>query len=152
MSKTYDQLSTQDAFGYRLRNALHGLQRKLGAAPNVAGQLTRCRELFDSRRAWEDQDLLPSPIPTRSRCDSDKLVAIVLHETKLAIIRWWELIRTGQTTGLDDLIGNLEGYAEHGLGECVVLGGPEDGGIGSPSAVVSAPAGRCPKTVPFGSW
>ena len=127
MVKSYDQLRLQDEFGCRLRKVLHILHHKLGGAPNVAGQLTQCRELFGSRRAWNDQDLLPSPVPTSSRCDSDKLVAIVLHEVKLAIIRWWELIRTGQTTGLDELIGNLEGYAEYGLDECEVLGSPEDG-------------------------
>lgn len=53
--------------------------------------------------------------------------SVVFHEIAVLLDRYWELIRSDQTTGLYSRLTQLEGWAKYGLEECELLGGPTVG-------------------------
>lgn len=122
-----EQRAYWQSLGDRLACAILGIRNRLRMFSNIEGRLMECHNLVLTERAFDGEAHLPGPTPTRRACPSKKPMAIVLYEVKLAIVRWWELIRTGVTIDLNRLLEQLEDYAAYGLDTYEVLGNDADG-------------------------
>lgn len=69
---------------------------------------------------------LPIKMPY-PRCKKPVKLAIVCHDIGTAIKRYWELIRTDDTVGLEALLRKIKDYATHGFRQCEILGSEIDG-------------------------
>ena len=116
--------------GVELRTAISNLRRQLATRPDIT-LLDRLMELVESGKAWNHMGptalgtLLPFIQYAETRTAKPR--AVVFHEIGLALIRYWELVRTSETIGLGRLLQRLEDYGEFGIDSCELLGGPETG-------------------------
>jgi len=114
----------------KLRRAISNLRRQLGSRPDIT-LLDRLMELVESGKAWDHtgSTALATLLPfiQYSETRTAKARAVVFHEIGQALIRYWELVRTGETVGLGRLLQRLEDYGEFGIDSCELLGGPSSG-------------------------
>ncbi len=114
----------------KLRRAINGLRRQMATRPDIA-LLDRLMELVEPGKAWHEQG--PSCVGTilpfirYAETRTAKPRAVVFHEIGLALIRYWELVRTSETIGLGRLLQRLEDYGEFGIDSCELLGGTNTG-------------------------
>lgn len=114
----------------RIRDALMGLRLYLRADRAALAYLDRIVVLVSPRMAYQDRgkDAL-SFLPNlhREKARTPEKHTIVFHEIAILLQRYWELIRTDQTSRLYSRLIRLEGWAKHGFNECEILGGPNIG-------------------------
>lgn len=123
MKNASETVKNQSDVAYRLRTILRKLSRFV-PGPNDSGILDRLPELVCPQMAHEGvgEGQMPGQYPRRELCPTGRVVAVLIHEAKLAITRYWELVRTDETVGLTELIERLEGYVKDGLGKYELAG------------------------------
>lgn len=123
MNLRNDTVQKQSDVAQRLRAVLRKLSR-FTPGPNDAGVLDRLPELVCPQMAHEGvgEGQMPGAFPYRELAPIGRIAAVLVHEAKLAIVRYWELVRTDETTGLIELIERLEGYVKDGLGKYELAG------------------------------
>lgn len=112
--------------GDRLRTVLRRLSR-LVAGPADQGLLDRLPDLVNPNMAHDGEGQMPGQYPRRDRTSTGRVGAVLIHEAKLAIVRYWELVLRDEVLGLNDLIERLEGYAKDGLGKYDLAGTDAEG-------------------------
>ncbi len=81
--------------------------------PGVVNVFTRCLGLVAPQQANDAAALLPDPVHEGRNCPNEARHTIVTHDIKKAIIRFWELCKQGETTGLRECLDRLRDHALH---------------------------------------
>jgi len=110
----------------RIIAGINGLRRHRVNRADVS-ILDRIVPLVAPRLAYQNRGkeaLSFVPFLHREKAQVPFKFAVVVHEIAILLQRYWELIRSDQTTGLYPRLKALEGWAKYGLEECELLGGP----------------------------
>jgi len=109
----------------QLRDDLFAIRHQLTSSKEQTwmDKLTDC---VSPKLAYDGLSRLPIGL-SHKRCRSPNKFGIVCHDVGLAIMKYWELIRTDDTVGLKPLLQKISDYAIYGIAQCEVLGGPDFG-------------------------
>ena len=112
MTDTHEFEQTRTTIEATIRNYIRAVMAQT-TQPGVVSIFTRCLGLVAPQQADDAAALLPDPIHAGRNCPNEARHAVVTHDIKRTIIRFWELCKQSETTGLREYLDRLEGHATH---------------------------------------